>query len=138
MVLGIQRNYEIELRLQEVDVFLQCASRHLRLQVAVEYLAHGLADVEGIEHLHVRHAIQKDNSDGKSVRMLHFLHQFFTPLLRECLVAPIVEKTVQSVLVDCRQLVRRPVIAAVPAALAGTVSHIASGWTLARWHPSGL
>src|SRR5262249_21271995 len=84
---------------------VQDASRHLQLEVVIENLLYSLTDAQWIKHLHVRHAIEKDNTRDKFVGMLHLFDRFFMPLLGKRLVAPIVKEPVMKpVLVHCRQL----------------------------------
>src|SRR6516165_3522223 len=88
---------------------VQDASRHLQLEVVIENLLYSLTDVQWIKHLHVRHAIEKDNARDKFVGMLHLFDRFFMPLLGKRLVAPIVEEPVMKpVLVHCVSSLRRP------------------------------
>jgi hypothetical protein len=78
----------------------------LRRQVAVQHFFGGLADVQGIEHLHVGKAVEEDDALDQLVGVLHLLDRFLAPLLGEILVAPIIEQPVmQPVLVDGRELV---------------------------------
>src|SRR6516165_6639251 len=90
---------------------VQGASRHLQLEVVIEDLLYSLTNVEWVEHLHVRHAIEKDNARDKFVGMLHLFDRFFMPLLGERLVAPIVKEPVMKpVLVHCRQLTSKALV----------------------------
>src|SRR5262249_62050908 len=85
---------------------VQDASRHLQLEVVIENLLYSLTDAQWIKHLHVRHAIEKDNARDKFVGMLHLFDRFFMPLLgKRRLVAPIVKEPV---------MLRSPLILTTP------------------------
>jgi len=73
---------------------------------AVEQFLDILADVQRIEYLHVRKAVEKDDPVDQFVGVLHFLDRFLAPFPGEILQAPIVEQpVVQPVLVDRSQFV---------------------------------
>ena len=85
---------------------IERARRHLRRQIAVQHLFDVLPDVQRVEHLHIREAVEKDDALDELVGVLHFLDQFLAPLLGQILVAPIFEQPiVQPVLVDRGQFV---------------------------------
>jgi hypothetical protein len=73
---------------------VQGASRHLQLEVVIEDLLYSLTNVEWIKHLHIGHAIEKDDARDKFVGMLHLFGRFFMPLLGKRLVAPVVKEMV--------------------------------------------
>src|SRR5262249_33249700 len=129
---------EIELSFEEVDVFflvvhelLEQIARHIianrmavrrRLlieragrdfggEIAIKHLLDVLADMQRIEHLHIRKAVKKDDALDQLVGMLHLFDGLFAPLLGQRLVAPIVEQTVmQPVLIDGSQFVPQRLI----------------------------
>src|SRR4029077_1955326 len=70
-----------------------------------------LADVQRVEHLHIRKAVEKDDALDQLVGGLPLLDRFLTPLLCEIFVAPVVEQPiVQPILVDRRQLMPKCLI----------------------------
>src|SRR5262245_42770111 len=83
---------------------VQDASRHLQLEVVIENLLYSLTDAQWIKHLHVRHAIEKDNTRDEFVGMLDLIDLSFTRLLAKRLLAPMLKKPVMKpLLVHCRQ-----------------------------------
>jgi len=88
----------------------ELACRQLRLQVALQYLLHGLANMQDVEHLHVREATEKNDALDQLLGVLHLVNGYLPPLLGVFLQVPSVEQLiVQRVLVDDGELVaQRP------------------------------
>ena len=59
------------------------ARMHLGPQIAIEHFFHGLADMQRIEHLHVRKAVEEDDALDELIGVLHLLDRFLAPLLGE-------------------------------------------------------
>jgi hypothetical protein len=73
-------------------------------EIGIEDFLHVLTDAQGIEHLQIREAIEKQDAVHELVRVVHLLDRFLAPLFREIFVAPVVEHpVVQPILVDCGQ-----------------------------------
>ena len=80
-------------------------------EVAAQNLFDVLADPQGIEHLHIREAVEEQDAIGEAVGVMHLLDRFLAPFLREVLVAPIVEDAVmQPILVDGGEFAAQPAI----------------------------
>ena len=89
------------------DVAMSCrllikrAGTDLGGQIAFDDFLDVLADPQGIEHLHVRKAVEEQDAVGELVGVLHLLDGFLAPDLGHVQQAPIVQEPVmQPVLVD--------------------------------------
>src|SRR5918997_5772386 len=90
---------------------VEVAGLVFRREVRFEDFLDVLADAQGIEHLEVGEAFQKDDALDEAVRVVHLLDGFLAPGLGEALVAPIIQEPVmQPVLVDRRQLAAQAAI----------------------------
>jgi hypothetical protein len=129
---------QIKLRLEEIDVvflvphqvleqvagdiilhgmtmrrrlLVQRTCAHLGGEVAIDDLLDVLTDPQGIEHLHVGKAIEKEDAIGEAVGVLHLLDRFLAPDLGHLQEAPIVEQpVVQPVLVNGSELVTQSLV----------------------------
>src|SRR5690606_27623535 len=80
----------------------------LDLQVGLELLAHGLADVERAEALVVGQPFEEQDAVGEALGVAHLLDRLFPGVRGELGVAPVLlHLGVQEVLVDGRELCRQ-------------------------------
>src|SRR5262252_3717564 len=104
-------------------LFVKCAGGDFRGKIAIEHFLDVLADMQRIEHLHVRKAVEKDDALDQLVGMLHLFDGFLAPLFGEGLVAPIVEQAVmQPILIDGRQFMPQPLVEVIEDT--GLASHL--------------
>jgi hypothetical protein len=67
--------------------------------------------VQGVENLHIREPIKKDDALDELVGVFHFLDRFLAPLLCQVLVAPVFEQPiVEPLLVDRGQFVPKRLV----------------------------
>ena len=77
----------------------------LEVERELQLLGHGLADAHGAEPLQVGHALEEEDPPDQLVGVLHLVDRLVAVVLRERLVAPVVEHlVVDEVLVDRREL----------------------------------
>ena len=114
----------------------------LASEVALKHFLDVLADVQGVEHLHVRKAVEEDDAVDQLVGVLHLLDGFRAPFLGEILEAPVVEQpVVQPVLVDRGQFVAERLVQEIDdfwIALHGATPVLSLGacWPAASCSPS--
>ena len=80
-------------------------------QVRLELLAQRLADPQGEQPLIVRQPVEKQNSVGDRLRMLHFFERFFARILSQFGESPIcLHLRMQEILVNGREFARQLLI----------------------------
>ena len=91
---------------QSVIAVVQALDRAvLELEVALELLGHGLADVELVEALQVRQALEEEDALDEPLGVLHLVDRLGAALRGERVVAPVLAHLrVQEVLVDRDEL----------------------------------
>ena len=89
----------------------ECDRAVLELKIALELLAHGLADPQLADRLEIRDALEKQDPRDHLIGVLHLVDRLVAQLARQPLVAPVLAHLgVHEVLVDRRELLAKRLV----------------------------